>query len=108
MYIARFWDRLAEIVHICTRMDQRARYAGPAEAEEARKICSCLWRKVHLCDFAQLLFTLTCNSIAGILVARVLADHFDRVILVDPELNDIGKPKTRIMQYNAAHSEASS
>ncbi|KAJ7815187.1 hypothetical protein B0H14DRAFT_3878445 [Mycena olivaceomarginata] len=43
------------------------------------------------------------GSIAGILVARVLADHFDRVILVDPELNDIGKPKTRIMQYNAAH-----
>ncbi|KAF7342312.1 hypothetical protein MVEN_01819600 [Mycena venus] len=42
-------------------------------------------------------------SIAGTVVARVLADHFDRVILVDPELDDMERPRTRIMQYNAAH-----
>ncbi|KAF8189433.1 hypothetical protein K438DRAFT_1832578 [Mycena galopus ATCC 62051] len=44
------------------------------------------------------------GSIAGTVVARVLADHFDRVILVDPELLDVEKPKTRVMQYNAAHA----
>ncbi|KAJ7791386.1 hypothetical protein B0H14DRAFT_3160875 [Mycena olivaceomarginata] len=43
------------------------------------------------------------NLIAGTVAARVLADHFDRVILVDPELDDMERPKTRIMQYNAAH-----
>ncbi|KAJ6538109.1 hypothetical protein B0H19DRAFT_1270473 [Mycena capillaripes] len=43
------------------------------------------------------------NSVAGTVIARVLSDHFERVILVDPELHDIEKPKTRIMQYNAAH-----
>ncbi|KAJ7806255.1 hypothetical protein B0H14DRAFT_3484240 [Mycena olivaceomarginata] len=41
--------------------------------------------------------------IAGTVAARVLADHFERVILVDPELENIEKPKTRIMQYNAGH-----
>ncbi|KAF8151934.1 hypothetical protein K438DRAFT_1864784 [Mycena galopus ATCC 62051] len=41
------------------------------------------------------------GSIAGTVTSRILADHFERVILVDPE---IGKEKkTRIMQYNAAH-----
>ncbi|KAJ7930896.1 hypothetical protein B0H13DRAFT_1960599 [Mycena leptocephala] len=44
------------------------------------------------------------GSIAGTVVARVLADHFDHVILVDPELLDLEKPKTRIMQYNATHA----
>ncbi|KAF7342313.1 hypothetical protein MVEN_01819700 [Mycena venus] len=43
------------------------------------------------------------NLIAGTVAARVLADHFDRVILVDPELDDMERPRTRIMQYNAAH-----
>ncbi|KAJ7785319.1 hypothetical protein DFH07DRAFT_7248 [Mycena maculata] len=49
------------------------------------------------------LFPYTGKSIAGTVVARILADHFDRVILVDPEIDDIEKPKTRIMQYNASH-----
>ncbi|KAF7354237.1 hypothetical protein MVEN_01111500 [Mycena venus] len=43
------------------------------------------------------------GSISGTIVARVLADHFDRVVLIDPELDDIQKPKTRILQYNASH-----
>ncbi|KAJ7451071.1 hypothetical protein FB451DRAFT_1284592 [Mycena latifolia] len=43
------------------------------------------------------------GSIAGNITARILADHFERVILVDPEIQDTEKPKTRIMQYNAAH-----
>ncbi|KAF7328344.1 hypothetical protein MVEN_02549900 [Mycena venus] len=43
------------------------------------------------------------GSIAGTVAARVLTDHFERVILVDPELEDTEKPKTRIMQYNAGH-----
>ncbi|KAJ6527370.1 hypothetical protein B0H19DRAFT_1275184 [Mycena capillaripes] len=44
------------------------------------------------------------GSIAGTVVARVLADHFDHVILVDPELLDPEKPKTRVMQCNATHA----
>ncbi|KAJ7131881.1 hypothetical protein C8R43DRAFT_655911 [Mycena crocata] len=43
------------------------------------------------------------GSIAGATTARILADHFERVVLVDPEIED-GKPKTRIMQYNALHA----
>ncbi|KAJ7073469.1 hypothetical protein B0H15DRAFT_61517 [Mycena belliarum] len=43
------------------------------------------------------------GSIAGTVTARILADHFERVVLVDPELEDMEKPKTRIVQYNAAH-----
>ncbi|KAJ6507280.1 hypothetical protein C8R47DRAFT_1315541 [Mycena vitilis] len=42
-------------------------------------------------------------SIAGTVTARILADHFERVILVDPEIENNEKPKTRIMQYNASH-----
>ncbi|KAJ7715033.1 hypothetical protein DFH07DRAFT_368825 [Mycena maculata] len=42
------------------------------------------------------------GSIAGLVTARVLADHFEKIILVDPEI-DSDKPKTRIMQYYAAH-----
>ncbi|KAJ6569416.1 hypothetical protein B0H19DRAFT_1257065 [Mycena capillaripes] len=43
------------------------------------------------------------GSIAGTVTARILADHFERVILVDPEILDNEKPKTRIMQYDAIH-----
>ncbi|KAJ7924324.1 hypothetical protein B0H13DRAFT_2315469 [Mycena leptocephala] len=43
------------------------------------------------------------GSVAGPVTARILADHFERVILIDPEINDNEKPKTRIMQYNAGH-----
>ncbi|KAF7331082.1 hypothetical protein MVEN_02448500 [Mycena venus] len=45
------------------------------------------------------------GSIAGIVTARIFADHFEHVIMVDPEINESHKPKTRIMQYNAAHRE---
>ncbi|KAK6996502.1 hypothetical protein R3P38DRAFT_3071158, partial [Favolaschia claudopus] len=43
------------------------------------------------------------GSASGIVAARVLADHFERVLIVDPELQEPEKPKTRIMQYNASH-----
>ncbi|KAF7367481.1 hypothetical protein MSAN_00811000 [Mycena sanguinolenta] len=43
------------------------------------------------------------GSIAGIITARICADHFERVIIIDPEIEDPEKPKTRILQYNAAH-----
>ncbi|KAJ7464584.1 hypothetical protein FB451DRAFT_1042298 [Mycena latifolia] len=43
------------------------------------------------------------GSIAGIVTARICADHFERVVVIDPEIQDAEKPKTRIMQYNAAH-----
>ncbi|KAF7367480.1 hypothetical protein MSAN_00810900 [Mycena sanguinolenta] len=45
------------------------------------------------------------QSIAGIITARICADHFERVIIIDPEIEDPEKPKTRILQYNAAHGE---
>ncbi|KAJ7086215.1 hypothetical protein C8R44DRAFT_893670 [Mycena epipterygia] len=44
------------------------------------------------------------GSISGIVTARILADHFERIVLVDPELEDDEKPKTRIIQYNALHA----
>ncbi|KAJ7107792.1 hypothetical protein C8R44DRAFT_857873 [Mycena epipterygia] len=44
------------------------------------------------------------GSIAGTVTARILADHFERVVLVDPEIEDAERPKTRIMQYNAVHA----
>ncbi|KAJ7085315.1 hypothetical protein C8R44DRAFT_752913 [Mycena epipterygia] len=44
------------------------------------------------------------GSIAATVTARILADHFERVVLVDPEIEDAEKPKTRIMQYNAVHA----
>ncbi|KAJ6530308.1 hypothetical protein B0H19DRAFT_1273959 [Mycena capillaripes] len=43
------------------------------------------------------------GSIAGIVAARICADHFERVIIVDPEIEDLEKPKTRIVQFNAIH-----
>ncbi|KAJ7785634.1 hypothetical protein B0H16DRAFT_1400210 [Mycena metata] len=43
------------------------------------------------------------GSVAGSVTARILADHFERVILVDPEVDKVDQPKTRIMQYNAMH-----
>ncbi|KAJ7743833.1 hypothetical protein B0H16DRAFT_1727555 [Mycena metata] len=43
------------------------------------------------------------GSVAGSVTARILADHFERVILVDPEVDKVDEPKTRIMQYNALH-----
>ncbi|KAF8151954.1 hypothetical protein K438DRAFT_1778616 [Mycena galopus ATCC 62051] len=43
------------------------------------------------------------GSTAGIVAARICADHFERVIIIDPEIEDPEKPKTRIMQYNAGH-----
>ncbi|KAJ7711674.1 hypothetical protein B0H16DRAFT_1480153 [Mycena metata] len=43
------------------------------------------------------------GSIAGMVTARICADHFERVIIIDPELEDPEKPRARIMQYHAAH-----
>lgn len=39
------------------------------------------------------------------MTARVLTDHFERVVVVDPEIHDDDKPKTQIMQYNAGQGE---
>ncbi|KAJ7779095.1 hypothetical protein B0H16DRAFT_804463 [Mycena metata] len=47
------------------------------------------------------------GSIAGSVTARILTDHFERVILVDPEVDKIDEPKTRILQYNAFHGNNS-
>ncbi|KAJ6452014.1 hypothetical protein C8R47DRAFT_1229627 [Mycena vitilis] len=44
------------------------------------------------------------GSISGIVTARICADHFERVIIIDPEIQDSDKPKTRIMQYHAVHT----
>ncbi|KAJ7631340.1 hypothetical protein DFH06DRAFT_1224277 [Mycena polygramma] len=43
------------------------------------------------------------GSISGIVAARICADHFERVVIIDPEIQDSEKPKTRIMQYTAVH-----
>ncbi|KAJ7102596.1 hypothetical protein B0H15DRAFT_340077 [Mycena belliarum] len=43
------------------------------------------------------------GSVAGIVTARICADHFERVVIIDPEIQDSEKPKTRIAQYNAVH-----
>ncbi|KAJ7606969.1 hypothetical protein DFH06DRAFT_1486686 [Mycena polygramma] len=43
------------------------------------------------------------GSIAGMMTARICADHFERVILIDPEIEDAEKSKTRILQFKAAH-----
>lgn len=64
------------------------------------------------------------RSIAGLWSARVAADHFEEVLIVDPEtwLPDIGKtnrynaegipvfkreapPRARVAQYSLVHSE---
>ncbi|KAJ7114896.1 hypothetical protein C8R44DRAFT_795026, partial [Mycena epipterygia] len=42
-------------------------------------------------------------GVAGTVTTRILADHFERVMLVDPEIEDEDKPKTWIMQYSATH-----
>ncbi|KAJ6617878.1 hypothetical protein B0H10DRAFT_2032034 [Mycena sp. CBHHK59/15] len=34
------------------------------------------------------------GSIAGIVTARICADHFQRVIIIDPEMQDSERPKT--------------
>ncbi|KAJ7918520.1 hypothetical protein B0H13DRAFT_1992539 [Mycena leptocephala] len=44
------------------------------------------------------------GSIAGIVTARICADHFERVVVVDPDVQDADKPKTRILQYDSAHA----
>ncbi|KAF7356872.1 RING finger protein ETP1 [Mycena venus] len=46
------------------------------------------------------------GSIAGIVTARILADHFERVLVIDPEIQDVDKPKTRVIQYHAVHGES--
>lgn len=45
-------------------------------------------------------------SFSGILAARVCSDHFEEVLLVDPEFSKTlhSGEKTRIMQYKASHS----
>ncbi|KAK7064852.1 hypothetical protein R3P38DRAFT_3302288 [Favolaschia claudopus] len=41
------------------------------------------------------------GSISGTVTARLLADHFERVVVVDPEIES--EKKSRILQYNAGH-----
>jgi hypothetical protein len=83
-------------------MDQRARCPGPAEEAATGWDRDRLWGEVSGMGAT---FSHNCyprNSIAGTVAA---SDHFEHVILVDPELQDIEKPKTRIMQYNAGHGK---
>ena len=73
---------------------------------------------------ARHLYLSLCYSIAGLWSARVAADHFEEVVIVEPEswLSDIGKtnqynaegipvleedspPRTRVAQYSFLHSE---
>jgi hypothetical protein len=44
------------------------------------------------------------TSIAGLLAARVLSDHFERVTIVEPESLDTDR-RTRVGQWNQIHSE---
>lgn len=46
------------------------------------------------------------HSVSGILAARVLADNFESVILIDPEFSRAqdGRHKSRIAQYDSTHS----
>ncbi|KAF8577069.1 hypothetical protein K439DRAFT_587302 [Ramaria rubella] len=46
------------------------------------------------------------GSISGILTARVCADHFQRVLVVEPEppSMDITKPRSRILQRESLHA----
>lgn len=50
------------------------------------------------------------RSIAGIITARICADHFEDVVVVDPEFTKVleGGTKTRVVQYTALHGEPDS
>ncbi|KAJ7888063.1 hypothetical protein B0H14DRAFT_1212521 [Mycena olivaceomarginata] len=71
-------------------MAQTTRLAGKAE-------------KVHAPRHGHRLHNVCRGSISGIVAARICGDHFERMIIVDPEIEDLEKPKTRILQYNAGH-----
>ncbi|KAF7310356.1 hypothetical protein HMN09_00577400 [Mycena chlorophos] len=43
------------------------------------------------------------GSIAGTIAARVCADHFERIVVVDPDVDEPEKDRTRIMQRNSLH-----
>ena len=51
----------------------------------------------------------TMYSISGLLAARVCADHFTDVLVIDPEMAEIQrtKPSARIPQYDSLHGEFS-
>ncbi|KAF7367483.1 hypothetical protein MSAN_00811200 [Mycena sanguinolenta] len=84
-------------------MAQTARYTGtPREAYTPRYRRS-LRRKVCRLKHCSAYLANRSETIAGIITARICADHFERVIIIDPEIEDPEKPKTRILQYNASH-----
>nr|GAT61414.1 predicted protein [Mycena chlorophos] len=43
------------------------------------------------------------GSVAGILAARVCSDHFEKVLVVDPDMDDPDKQSSRILQWRAMH-----
>ncbi|KAJ7074105.1 hypothetical protein C8F01DRAFT_1272423 [Mycena amicta] len=43
------------------------------------------------------------GSVAGVLAARICSDHFESIVVVDPEIEDPDKPRTRIVQSDALH-----
>ncbi|KAJ7051156.1 hypothetical protein C8F01DRAFT_1377091 [Mycena amicta] len=43
------------------------------------------------------------GSVSGTIAARICADHFERVVVVDPDIGNAEKDRTRIVQRNAAH-----
>jgi hypothetical protein len=80
-----------------------------SEGGKAQRYCSDLWWKVRKgyfrADLVSLMNMALCSA-AGLLSARICADHFEDVVLIDPELSKsvAGHPKTRIMQYQSLHS----
>jgi hypothetical protein len=103
--LPRYLFCLAEILQTSWCMAQTTRLAGKAEEVHVprhghrlrRKVCRVISLYTFSYDALQ--------SISGIVAARICGDHFERVIIVDPEIEDSEKPKTRILQYNAGHGE---
>ncbi|KAF7367482.1 hypothetical protein MSAN_00811100 [Mycena sanguinolenta] len=76
------WQKLCKSPGV---MDQTTEYTGTPREVYTPRYSHSLRRKVW------------------IITARICADHFERVIIIDPEIEDPEKPKTRILQYNAMH-----
>lgn len=65
-----------------------------------------MWRRVSSCSaMLKRCIDVSWCRVGGVLAAKACSDHFERVILVEPEFSKTlsGKPKTRVMQYNSAH-----
>ncbi|KAJ7694491.1 hypothetical protein B0H16DRAFT_1485639 [Mycena metata] len=102
------WYRLAEILQVSASLAEGATYAGTLKKSAASRDGDRGWRKIlesaiSLPKPRGTERDISWHSIAGMVTARICADHFERVIIIDPELKDAEKPRTRIMHYHAAH-----